>query len=263
MMNLLATLALAVGLTTNCITSPADTTFAPPVSNAKPIPHDAWNGLLKKYVDANGLVNYTALKANDAKTLDKYLELVSANAPADDWKEDEKLAYWLNAYNAFTVKQILDKYPTSSIIDNQLQLIAKNGPFNKKYFKIGGKEMSLNNIEQDVVRKEFKEPRIHFALVCAAVSCPKLRNEAYMPAKLDAQLADQARAFLNDPKKNAIAKDKVSVSKIFDWYKDDFGKSDENVVKFINQYSSAKTNVGAKVSYMKYNWELNDQKTAQ
>lgn len=262
-MNLLATLALTVGLTTNCITSPTDATFAPPVSNAKPISHDAWNGLLKKYVDNNGMVNYTALKAADAKTLDKYLETVSANAPDADWSKDEKLAYWLNAYNAFTVKQILDKYPTTSIIDNQLQLIAKNGPFNKKYIKIGGKEMSLNNIEQDVVRKDFKEPRIHFALVCAAVSCPKLRNEAYAAAKLDAQLTDQARDFLNNPKKNAIAKDKLSVSKIFDWYKDDFGKSDENLVKYINQYSSLKADAGAKVSYMKYNWDLNDQKTAQ
>lgn len=262
-MNFLATLALTLGLTTHCITSPTDDTFTAPVSNAKPISHEVWNGLLKKYVDNTGLINYTALKANDAKTLDKYLDLVSANAPAADWKEDEKLAYWLNAYNAFTVKQILEMYPTASIIKNQLQLIAKNGPFNKKYFSIGGKEMSLNNIEQDVVRKEFKEPRIHFALVCAAISCPKLRNEAYLPAKLDAQLADQARDFLNNPKKNAIAKDKVSVSKIFDWYKDDFGKSDENVVKFINQYSSAKADGSAKVSYMKYNWDLNDQKTAQ
>ena len=252
-------LALLVGLFTHCGPS-ASADFTAPRSNAKPIPHDAWNGLLKKYVDNNGMVDYAGLKAKDARTLDQYLELVSANAPAADWSKDEKLAYWINAYNAFTIKQIVDKYPTESIIGNQLQLVSPGGPFNKKYFKIGGKDMSLNNIEQDIIRKEFKEPRIHFALVCAAISCPKLRNEAYTPAKLDQQLADQARDFLNDPKKNTVSKDKVSVSKIFDWYKDDFGKSDENVVKFINQYSQTKADPKAGVSYQKYNWDLNDQK---
>ncbi|MCY7350379.1 MAG: DUF547 domain-containing protein [Cytophagaceae bacterium] len=256
-MNLLATLALVLGLTTY------GETVTAPTSNAKPISHETWNSLLKKYVDNTGMVDYRSLKEKDAKTLDKYLELVSSNAPGNDWSKDEKLAYWLNAYNAFTIKQILDMYPTNSIIRNQLQLVSGSGPFNKKYFKIGGKDMSLNNIEQDIVRKEFNEPRIHFALVCAAISCPKLRNEAYVPAKLDAQLADQAKDFLNNPKKNAISKEKVSVSKIFDWYKDDFGKSDENVVKFINKYSSAKANGDANVSYMKYDWNLNDQKNSQ
>lgn len=252
-------LALTVGLFAQCgPTTSAD--FTAPSSNAKPIPHDVWNGLLKKYVDANGLVNYADLKAKDAKTLDQYLDLVSKNAPGADWSKDEKLAYWINAYNAFTIKQIVDKYPTESIISNQLQLVSGSGPFNKKYFKIGGKDMSLNNIEQDIIRKEFKEPRIHFALVCAAVSCPTLRNEAYTAAKLDQQLTDQAREFLNNPKKNAIAKDKVSISKIFDWYKDDFGKSDENVIKFINQYSQTDADPKASVSYQKYNWDLNDQK---
>lgn len=252
-------LALTLGLMTHCGQS-ASTDFTAPTSSAKPIPHDAFNGLLKKYVDPNGLVNYKALKANDTKTLDQYLDLVSKNAPGPDWSKDEKLAYWLNAYNAFTIKQIVDKYPTESIISNQLQLVSGSGPFNKKYFKIGGKDMSLNNIEQDIIRKEFQEPRIHFALVCAAVSCPTLRNEAYTAAKLDQQLAEQAREFLNNPKKNAISKDKVSISKIFDWYKDDFGKTDENVVKFINQYSKTKADPQAKVSYQKYDWDLNDQK---
>ena len=256
-MNILATLALVLGLTTYCEMVTA------PTSNAKPISHETWNGLLKKYVDNAGLVDYRGLKEKDAKTLDKYLELVSSSAPGSDWSKDEKLAYWLNAYNAFTVKQILDMYPTKSIIRNQLQLVSGSGPFNKKYFKIGGKDMSLNNIEQDIVRKEFKEPRIHFALVCAAVSCPRLRNEAYTAAKLDAQLTDQARDFLKNPKKNTIDKEKIGVSKIFDWYKDDFGKSDENVVKFINRYASVKANDDAKVSYMKYDWDLNDQKSSQ
>jgi hypothetical protein len=252
-------LNLLVGLFTyGGLSASAD--FAVSTSNAKPIPHDAWNGLLKKYVDANGLVDYGGLKAKDARTLDQYLELVSANAPAADWSKDEKLAYWLNAYNAFTIKQIVDKYPTESIIGSEVQLISPGGPFNKKYFKIGGKDMSLNNIEQDIIRKEFKEPRIHFALVCAAISCPKLRNEAYTAAKLDQQLADQARNFLNDPKKNAVSKKQVSLSKIFDWYRDDFGKSDEKVVKFINQYSQIQADPKARISYQKYNWDLNDQK---
>lgn len=259
-MTFLATLALVLNLATGCHTEPG---FRAPASDAKPVSHEVWNGLLKKYVDANGLVNYAALKANDAKTLDRYLDLLSANAPAADWDRDEKLAYWLNAYNAFTVKQILGKYPTNSIIASQLQLVAPGGPFSKKYFKIGGKEMSLNNIEHDIVRKEFNEPRIHFALVCAAVSCPKLRTEAYAPARLDAQLTDQARDFVNDPRKNVVARDRVSLSKIFDWYASDFGKSTDDVLRFINRFASTKTDPGAKVSYLAYNWDLNDQKPAR
>ncbi len=254
---LLTTLALAVSLATGCHTEPG---FKAPTSKAKPISHEIWNGLLKKYVDADGLVNYKALKAADAKTLDKYLELLSEAAPAADWSRDEKLAYWLNAYNAFTVKQILDQYPTRSIIDNQLQLVTPGGPFSKKYFKIGGKEMSLNNIEHDIIRKQFNEPRIHFALVCAATSCPRLRNEACLPARLDAQLTDQTRDFLNNSRKNAIGKDKVALSKIFDWYKDDFGQSDEAVLKFINRYSTTKADEKAAVSYLPYDWALNKQK---
>lgn len=257
-MTLFATLVLGLNLLTGCHTEPGFK--VPAARNAKPVSHEIWNGLLKKYVDDRGLVNYTTFKAIDVKTLDRYLDLLSANAPADGWGREEKLAYWLNAYNAFTVKQILDKYPTTSIISSQLQLVAPGGPFSKKYFRIGGQEMSLNNIEHDVVRKQFNEPRIHFALVCAAVSCPKLRNEAYVAARLDAQLTDQARDFVNDPTKNAIARNRVSLSKIFDWYASDFGKSTDDVLRFINQFASTKTDPGAKVSYLAYNWDLNDQK---
>lgn len=259
-MTFLTTLALVLHLAVGCHTEPG---FNAPTSDAKPVSHEIWDGLLKKYVDDRGLVNYAAFKANDANTLDRYLDLLSANAPAEGWSRDEKLAYWLNAYNAFTVKQILDKYPTTSIISSQLQLVAPGGPFSKKYFKIGGKEMSLNNIEHDIVRKQFNEPRIHFALVCAAVSCPKLRNEAYVPARLDAQLSDQARDFVNDPTKNVLARDRVSLSKLFDWYASDFGKSTGDVLRFINRFAGTTIDPSAKVSYLTYNWALNDQKTAR
>jgi hypothetical protein len=254
-MNRFACVALFLGLVVAC-----SVLFPVPATAAKPIPHDLFNGLLKKYVDGNGLVNYRALKASDAATLQRYLDLVSANAPAADWSREEKLAYWINAYNAFTIKQILDKYPTKSIISSQVQLVSPTGPFSKKYFTIGGREMSLNNVEHDIIRKEFNEPRIHFALVCAAVSCPKLRNEAYVPNRLDAQLTEQARNFLNDPTKNAIARDRLSLSKIFDWYKDDFGKTDEALIRYINQYSQTKAGPTAKISYQSYSWDLNAQK---
>lgn len=230
-----------------------------PTSNAEPISHEIWNGLLKKYVDAKGFVNYGGFKKDQAE-LRKYLTLIENNAPGDKWTKDEKLAYWINAYNAFTIQLILDhmdeKIKSIKDIGSKVKIPFVNTPWDVKFINIGGKKMDLNNIEHGIIRKDFDEPRIHFALVCAAKSCPPLRNEAFVASKLNQQLDDQGTDFLNDSAKNQVSANEAKLSNIFNWYGGDF-KDKMPVIDWANKYAKVKANKGAKISYMDYNWELN------
>ena len=144
-----------------------------PNITSAPISHETFNGLLKKYVSVSGEVNYGGFKKEE-KELKKYLDLVSANEPAKNWSENEKLAYWINAYNAFTIQLILnhsgDNLKSIKDIGARIKIPFVNTPWDVKFINIGGKKMDLNNIEHGIIRKAFKEPRIHFALVCAAKS---------------------------------------------------------------------------------------------
>ena len=230
-----------------------------PTSNAEPISHEIWNGLLKKHVDAKGFVDYAGFK-KDQIELKKYLTLVENNAPSDKWSKDEKLAYWINAYNAFTIQLILDntqhKIKSIKDIGDKVKIPFVNTPWDVKFINIGGKKMDLNNIEHGIIRKDFNEPRIHFALVCAAKSCPPLRNEAFVAERLDKQLDNQARDFINDKSKNNVTKDKAEVSKILSWYGGDFTKK-MPMVDWLNKYSATKIDKNTPISYNDYNWELN------
>lgn len=230
-----------------------------PESTAAPISHSIWDGLLKKHVDAKGFVNYGGFQKDEVQ-LDKYLALVSKNAPASSWSTNEKLAYWINAYNAFTVKLILDnadqKITSIKDIGSKIKIPFVNTPWDVKFIKIGGKEMDLNNIEHGIIRKQFKEPRIHFALVCAAKSCPPLRNEAFVASKLNAQLDDQGVRFVNDSFKNDVSASKMDVSKLFDWYGGDFKKT-ASIETWINKYAKIKAKSGTKITYKEYYWDLN------
>nr|WP_254448821.1 DUF547 domain-containing protein [Spirosoma rhododendri] len=225
-----------------------------------PPSHAIWDGLLKKHVDGRGLVDYKGLKRDEA-LLNQYLDLLSRTPPAASWSVNEKMAYWINAYNAFTVRLILNHYPLKSIKDigPAVQIPFVNTPWTEKFFTIGGQKMSLDNIEHGTLRKQFTEPRIHFALVCAARSCPRLRNEAYTPARLAGQLNEQGVGFLNDPTKNAVTPGRASLSKLFDWYNRDFEKNSRSVVYWVNRYSQTKINADTPVSYLDYDWRLNEQ----
>ncbi len=226
------------------------------------INHDAWTALVKKHVGEDGLVDYKGFIADKDK-LQIYLDKISASAPGDKWSKEDKIAYWLNAYNAFTIKLIIDNYPVKSIKDlgPKSQVIFVNTPWDKEFFKIGDKTMTLNRIEHRIVRKNFEEPRIHFALNCASMSCPKLRREAYEGSKLDAQLADQAKDFLGDKKRNDINAGNPKVSSIFKFYGSDFTKwSGKSLIEYINIYSPVKINSGVNLQYLDYDWSINDKK---
>lgn len=231
--------------------------IAPKTPDSKPIDQSQWDKLLKKHVSEKGFVDYAGFK-KDAAELKKYLDLVSENAPTDSWSKDDQLAYWINAYNAFTVQLILDNYGVASIKDigSKIKIPFVNTPWDVKFIKIEGKKMDLNNIEHGIIRKDFKEPRIHFALVCAAKSCPPLRNEAYIASKLDKQLDDQGNDFLNDAYKNKVSEKEAKISNLFKWYGGDF-KGKTTVLDWVNKYSKVKADKDAEISYLTYSWDLN------
>lgn len=218
--------------------------------------HETWNELLQKHVDSAGHVNYQGF-IDDKEKFHTYLCALEQEAPQDDWTEDEKLAYWINAYNAFTVELIIDNYPVTTIKELGGKLFKVNTAWDIKFIKIGGETYDLNNIEHGIIRKDFDEPRIHFAVNCASVSCPKLRNEAYVGSKLDEQLSDQVRYFLTNDTKNVLGTEKAKLSKIFRWFKGDFTKT-MSLVEFINQYSDVKLTEETELEYLEYNWNLNE-----
>ena len=222
-----------------------------------PISHDIWNELTAKHVTPNGRVDYRGFWA-DSIYFQKYLELLSQNPPnKKNWSEAERLAYWINAYNAFTVKLILDNYPVKSIKELGGGLPFVNTSWDIKFFKLGGIDFDLNTIEHEILRKQFNEPRIHFAINCASISCPKLRNEAYMADRLEFQLEEQVQDFLLDKTKNIITPNKLKLSPLFDWFKVDFIKSG-NLQDFVNRHYGEEISPSAKVEFLGYNWSLNE-----
>ena len=229
-------------------------------SLSNPVDHKLWDELLKAHVNDKGLVDYKGMIADSTK-LNKYLDMLSANAPdKDTWSKSAQLAYWINAYNAFTVRLIIRNYPEKSIKDLAGGIPFVNTPWDIKFIHIGDKTYDLNNIEHGIIRKEFDEERIHFALVCAAMSCPPLRNEAYTADRLDAQLDDQAKTFFNNPEKNKISKDKAEISPILKWYGGDFKDKAPSLLDYVNRYSKVQINPGVNIDFTDYNWKLNEQK---
>ena len=230
-----------------------------PKGNNKAITHEEWTSLLQKHVNKAGLVNYKGF-IKDSMKLNAYLSKISANAPANSWSKDEKMAYWINAYNAFTVKLITSNYPVKTIkeLGANNPIIFVNTAWDKKFFSIGNKSMTLNTIEFKIIKK-FADARTHFAINCASISCPKLLDVAYEAKTLNAQLDQQGKAFLADTDKNKVSATNPKLSSIFKWYSGDFEKG-QTKIAFINKYANPQINTNANLDYLDYNWNLNEQK---
>lgn len=222
-------------------------------SSTGQVSHANWTSILKKNVSASGNVDYRGI-LKEKTSLDAYLKLLSANPPKTNWSANEHKAYWINAYNAFTISLIIQNYPVKSIKD--IGGLFKS-PWDVEFINIGGTIYTLNHIEHEILRKEFADPRIHFAIVCASRSCPNLRNEAFDASRLDKQLDEQATAFINDSSKNRISSVDIEISKIFDWFKNDF-TANESLINFLNKYSKIKIDPNASVSNLSYDWSLNE-----
>ena len=210
--------------------------------------HQLWTTELQQYVSAAGVVNYSAWKQHH-EGLDAYLQELQDHPPASSWSRTDKLAYWIKTYNAYTIQLILDHYPLRSIRDI-------GEPWDKHFIPVGGETYSLNEIENEIIRPTFKEPRIHFAVNCAAKSCPPLLNKAYTSSNLDQLLSQQARRFINDSRFNGLAASSVQLSNIFNWYRVDFEQSG-NLIDYLNQYSDTRISSGASISFKDYDWSLN------
>lgn len=217
-----------------------------------PVNHRVLDALLQKYVSANGVVNYTGFIKDKAKLQDYIKSLTTINITA--FSKNEQLAFWINAYNALTIDQILRNYPLKSIQD-----IAGGKVWDQNLpYQFNGKTVTLNTIEKKtLLGSDLFDARIHFAVNCAAVSCPTLINKAYTADNVQSLLTQNTKAALVNPAFNKITSAKASISTLFNWYKTDFEKEDGSVVNFINKYSSVKVNSNTKIDYLDYNWNLN------
>jgi hypothetical protein len=216
--------------------------------------------LLKQYVDGNGKVTYGGF-IKDSVTLNQYLKLLQNNPPdTKTWTKTEQMAYWINAYNAYTIKLVIRYYPIKSIKDigSKIQVPFVNTPWDIKFIKIGNESLDLNEIEHIKLRKQFKDPRIHMVLVCASKSCPILLNESYQSSNLEEQLNKQTERFLLDPSRNKLNAQNPKVSMIFNWYSTDFTAKGGSIRSFINAHSPIKIKEGAKFDYLEYDWSLNN-----
>lgn len=211
------------------------------------IDHSTWNAFLKKYVSSKGKVHYSGM-LSDIEILDNYLEVLSSNAPSPSWSRSEEFAYWINVYNAFTIKLILNNYPVNSIMD-----IDQGKAWDKRWIKIGELTYTLNEIEKDKLLKKYKDPRIHFAVNCAASSCPPILNKAWTKNNLESQLEERAIAFIRNTTYNVISPNSIRVSKIFEWYSSDFGA----LINYLNKYSATTIKTNAEVNFLEYDWSLN------
>jgi len=218
--------------------------------------HAALDSILKKYVNDEGMVNYAELK-KDRAPLDAYLKTTASVTEKEfkGWDEKAQIAFLMNVYNAETLQYIVGNYPVKSI--KKLGPLIGSG-WDEKNVELFGGKTTLNKVEHDMLRKDYVEPRLHFALVCAAISCPPLRAEAFTADALDAQLTDQAKVFLSQSDKNRVEGDTLYLSSIFKWYGDDFDVDGSSVKKYVNDFFEADT-TKLDVKYTDYDWDLNKQ----
>lgn len=211
--------------------------------------------LLAQYVTPAGTVKYKAWKANaaDLASLQKITDQIGSGGPSDT-SRDGRFAFHINAYNAWMLRTVLEAYPIKSVRD----IAPDFGVFSQPRITVGGKKVSLNHLEKNLLLPEFKDPRIHVAINCASTSCPPLLNVPFTAAKLGAQLDAQAKAFANGSGAQVSGK-KAQLSKIFEWYAADF-KASGDATGFLNKYRSEPIPGGAKLSYSEYDWSLNDAK---
>ena len=232
------------------------------------INHAAWDELLKQFVTETGLVDYKAWQASSEATakLDAYINHLSIVDPKQPAHRESEIAYWINAYNAVTVKGILREYPTTSIRNHTAKVWGYNIWKNLK-LRYADAVINLNDIEHEVLRKR-NEPRIHFAIVCASIGCPRLLNQAYFPQTLDEQLERNAQHFFAQQQNFQIdsANNTVKLSSILSWFAKDFGSDKTAQLKTIRPWLATDqarefvTRPGVRVSYLDYDWGINEQK---
>jgi len=220
-----------------------------------------YDQLLKSNVK-DGLTNYKSIKEKP-ESLNSYIDtLEKVDEPSfNTWSENQRLTYFINLYNAATIKLIVDNYPVKSIKDINKE---GQGPWKLEVINLFGKNISLDALEHEIIKQNYNEPRVHFALVCAAVGCPKLPNEPFVASTLNQQLDNRTKLFLSEKDKDYIDENQKTVylSSIFDWFAQDFNKTHGSVLGFVKEYLPAeeakKINSDYSLKFSEYDWNLNE-----
>ena len=225
--------------------------------------NEPYNQFLAKYItekDGLNLVSYDEVSQADERLLENYIKKLS-QTDISGYSKDQTLAYWFNLYNAQTLDLILDNYPVKSI----RKIGFLTGPWDKDILTVQGKEMSLNNIEHDIVRQTYDEPRVHFAFNCASIGCPNLKKTAWEASSLEADLTQAAKDYISSPRGVRIDEDgDVTASSIFKWYKEDFGESEADIISYLVKYAEgekkAALQMANEIDDYDYDWSLNISK---
>ena len=232
---------------------------------------DPWEQILSQYViasdDGVNRFDYAALQSNaeDRETLSHYIDHLSGTQ-LSSLSADEKFARLANLYNALTIRLIVENYPVKSIRDIRYGLFS-TGPWKKNIIKLDGKEVSLDDIEHGMLRKQFTDPRVHYAVNCASIGCPNLQPKAWAAETLDADLTKAARAYINDPRGVTVTGRGLTVSSIYDWFESDFGGSKQAVIEHLLAYAdpglAENIRSDPRIRAYDYDWSLNDTKKAE
>jgi hypothetical protein len=230
------------------------------------VDHSAWQRLLERYVSASpdgiNRLGYARVTGADKAALQSYLDDMQRVKVAA-LSENEQRAFWINLYNALTIDVVLDHYPVKSIRDIGGGLFVA-GPWKKEYVTVEGRKLSLDNIEHDILRKTWRDPRVHYAVNCASISCPNLMAEAFTGAKLERMLDQGARDYVNHPRGAKIVNGKLTLSQIYEWYRRDFGSRDSEVIAHVARYAEPKLKTQLAgietIAGYDYDWSLNEAK---
>ena len=235
---------LALGAA-SCAAPPADVSWADhDPTNTERVDHREWQALLDSYLITDhpsgvNLVDYPNLQTNptDQDRLDRYIDYLQGHDPRH-YARDEQMAYWINLYNAVTVRVVLDSYPVDSIKNIHEGVVPWTGPWGDVLVNVAGQPLTLDNIEHDILRAIWKDPRIHYAVNCASMGCPNLAPEVYTAENLERLLEQGAREYVNHPRGADLLDDSFGVvSSIYYWYHEDFGNSDAGVLKHLRRYA--------------------------
>ena len=242
-------------------------------ASTEAVDHSSWSTMLSRYVspgaDGVNLVDYAAWKAADHKNLKAYLAKLQGIDPRQLGR-NEQFAYWANLYNAKTIDVVLDHYPVQSIRDISInegllgflkKSVGAGGPWKAQILDVAGKHLSLDDIEHNILRPVFKDPRVHYAVNCASIGCPNLQTEAFSGAKLDSQLNTGAKAYVNSARGITVEDGQVRASSIYQWFQTDFGGSEAAVLEHVRQFANpalkAQLKGKASISSYGYDWSLN------
>ncbi len=227
------------------------------------VDHDAWNEFLRRYVSASNGINllaYDSVAQQDKRKLGKYIDYLQS-IQVTELNQKEQFAYWINLYNAVTVQVVLAHYPLNSIQEISYELFSQ-GPWKKQLIRVEGMGLSLDNIEHQILRPIFKDNRIHYAVNCASMGCPNLQEKAYSRENLEALLDSGARQYINHPRGVSFDQGELIVSSVFDWYGEDFGENDQQIITYLMRFADADLKERLKtrksIDNFQYDWSLNE-----